>query len=159
MPSPRAKARAKPATPTSAPAPKPKSKGGRPKFEPTDAHRNLVRVGAAHRVPLDILAMMCETTVPTLRKYLRAELKHGWEYTKARVIISLTRKAISGDVPAARYWLSCHGGPEWRATSNALLGGIDGGAPIPLSNDGAVVVLLPSNGRDQKPADAKAPGA
>lgn len=106
--------RAPPAPPT-AKATKPR--GGRPEHSPTDATRRTVRVGAAHKIPHKTLADQIGINEATLRKHYRQELDDAVPVLRHLVGMSVVRQALRGNVNAARYWLMCHGGPEWRPTS------------------------------------------
>jgi hypothetical protein len=59
---------------------------------------------------------------------------------------AVVRAGLAGNVNAARYWLTCHGGERWRVTERREIGGFDG-APIAVNTESKVVVYLPDNGR------------
>src|SRR3954454_11015198 len=46
-------------------------------------------------------------------------------------------------VNAAKYWLSTHGGPEWRVIEGRRIGSLEGSPPVAVSGDAKVVVFLP----------------
>jgi hypothetical protein len=63
-----------------------------------------------------------------------------------RIGASVVRQALAGNINAASYWLSTHGGPEWRLTERHEIGGFDG-APISVSSQSKIIVYLPDNNR------------
>jgi hypothetical protein len=68
----------------------------------------------------DTAATVCRSYEKTLRKYFAVELATGRAQVRAAIGASIVRQALAGNINAARYWLSTHGGPEWRE-----IGGFD----------------------------------
>jgi hypothetical protein len=66
--------------------------------------------GVSHRV----IAAILECDEKTLRKHFPRELAEGKADIVARVGAEVVRQALKGNIRAARYWLSTHGGPEWQ---------------------------------------------
>lgn len=91
-----------------------KSKGGRPPFVPTEIQRTLVTVlRAIGEDPADIAREIgCDKR--TLYKYFRQELAHGKARVRAKIGMSLVKKAIAGDNTAMIFWLKTQGGDAWR---------------------------------------------
>ena len=99
------------------------AKRGRPAHEVTEANRQVVAVLTSIKTPHEVIAMMLDVSIDTLKKWYRPELNHGYERTKAAVAFSMIRKAIGGDVPAGKFFLQCFGGPEWRVTEHRIIDG------------------------------------
>ncbi len=87
---------------------------GRPPFAPRPEQRQMVQVLRANGVPLDTIARNIGITKPTLRKYFRDELSHGFEQVKAAMGAALVKAGLGGNVGAQRYWLATQGGENWR---------------------------------------------
>lgn len=88
---------------------------GRPRFEPTDARRELVSALAACGVRQEIIASRIGIDPKTLRRSFRRELKEGKQDACAVVAESLFRMATGtgrGAVAAAIFWLKTQAG--WR---------------------------------------------
>lgn len=83
----------------------------------------------------------------TLNKHFRTELAEGKATVVAAIGASVVKAALAGNLFAARYWLSCFGGPQWRVTEDRRIGGLPDTPPIPVGLDAKVVVYLPDNGR------------
>jgi hypothetical protein len=122
---------------------------GQPPFEPTPGQRQTVQVMRANGDALPIIARAIGVDVKTLRKRLKVELANGHAQVRAAIGGSVVRAALAGNMHAAKYWLSTHGGPEWRIIEGRQIGGLEGAPPIAVSTDAKVVVYLPDNGRDQ----------
>lgn len=101
-----------------------KSKGGRPRFAPTDAQRTTVRVMAACGAPHEAIcqAVINDQTgrpidTKTLRLAFRSELDDGKATANAMVAQSLFKRAIGSgpqSVTAAIFWMKAQAG--WRDT-------------------------------------------
>ena len=134
----------------------------RVKFEPTMRQRELVAMLTANRVPRPIIALILDIGERTLDRHFARETKYGAEHMVARVGVGVLRKALKGNMNAARYWLMTHGGPEWRLTKGD--GAVEAAlfaAQQPQGNpaDGMsrrIHFYIPENGRDQ-PEDDEAP--
>jgi hypothetical protein len=124
---------------------------GRPPFVPTPEQRIIAAIGGAHGTPRDIIADSMGITLEILGKYFRKELTEGLPMIRDRMVKRTVRNALAGDSAMLRYWLICHGGPEWQPTKKTLIGGFDGALPIPISGGAQVVVVLPDNGRVSLP--------
>ena len=84
----------------------------RPKLQPTDEDRKMVRTMAAYGVDQGQIAVRIGIRSPkTLRKYYREELDHGAIEANMRVAQSLFKMATSGNHPAAAiFWLKSKAG-------------------------------------------------
>ncbi len=84
----------------------------RPKLQPTDENRKMVRMMAAFGVDQDQIAARIGIRSPkTLRKYFREELDYGAVDANLRVAQTLFKMAVSGEHPAATiYCLNSRGG-------------------------------------------------
>jgi hypothetical protein len=104
---------------------------------------------------LPIIAANIGITEKTLRKHFRVELETGHAQVVAAMGSAVVRAGLNGNMIAARYWLSTHGGPAWRITEGRTIGGMEGGLPIPLEL--RVVVYLPDDGRGDCQRDLSSP--
>ena len=109
----------KPTKPSPKPAAKPKpaeKRGrGRPRFVPTQDHRDLVKAMAGYRMPQDEMCLLVKhadgkpIALPTLRLHFREELDAGFASGKMRVMAATFRNAIGDkDHPGnvtAQIWL------------------------------------------------------
>jgi hypothetical protein len=100
---------------------KPKHPGGRPPFEPTDQHRQIVRMLAGFGIPLDGIAQQVKDksgahiSDVTLRKYFAEELASGVHEANAKVAGSLFKAATQDNqVGAMIFWLKTRA--RWRET-------------------------------------------
>lgn len=84
----------------------------RPKLQPTDEDRKMVRAMAAFGVDQEqIAARIGIRSTKTLRKHFREELDYGAVDANTRVAQSLFKMATSGEHPAATiFWLKSRGG-------------------------------------------------
>ena len=98
-------------------------RNGRPPFEPTNSQRQIVQVLRANGIAVGVIAANVRCSVPTLRRHFKAELRDGHEQTKAAMGAAVVKAGLAGNMFAARYWLSCHGGPEWRAIEARQISG------------------------------------
>lgn len=116
--------------------------GGRiPAFEPTDQHREIVTTLSANSTPRAIIAKLLGISLSTLEKYFRQDILDGKAQITARVGLAVVREALAGNMAAARYWLTTHGGPEWK-TKDAYQPDRD------EESSGVIHFFLPKNGRD-----------
>jgi hypothetical protein len=124
---------------------------GRPPHIPTPEQRRLVQVLRSNGTALRVIARNLSLDVTTLRKAYKDELREGHESVVAAVGAAIVQQALNGNVHAAKYWLSTHGGPEWKIVEGRQIGGMPGADPIPIqqSGDSRVVIVLPDNGRDR----------
>lgn len=83
------------------------------KFDP-EPHRRLVTTLAGNGNSHVVIASIVQCSEPTLRKYFRAELTDAKERLVAMMGAAVVSAAMGGNVNAMKYWLSTHGGPEWR---------------------------------------------
>jgi hypothetical protein len=130
---------------------------GQPPFSPTLHQRQLVNVMRAHGDTLPIICTNLGISEKTLRKHFKVELADGFEQVKAAIGVSIVNAALKGNIYAAKYWLSCFGGPEWRVTERRLLGGIEVAPPIPINTNAKVVIYLPHNNREPLKPDHPEP--
>lgn len=85
----------------------------RPKLEPTDEQRRLVKSLAAFGIRQEEIGKLIQIRSPkTLRKHFREELDRGATEANYNVAQSLYQKATGGDTEAAKFWLRCRAG--WR---------------------------------------------
>jgi hypothetical protein len=105
------------------PSPRVRKPNGRPPFEPTDSQRQIVQVLRSNGIPQRTIAANIGCDVQTLRKHFRVELADGHDQVKAAMGAALVRAGLAGNVGALRYWLSTHGGPEWRTTERREISG------------------------------------
>lgn len=125
--------------------PKEKRGAGRPKFEATDTQRQQVAVLAATKTPHETIAMMIGVGTDLLARHFDIELHTGYERVSAGIRTALSRKALLGDIPAIRLWGALYGGEEFKV---ALAEERRGMASPGLQPGEAVVIILPSNGRE-----------
>ena len=121
---------------------------GRPAFRPTAADRRLVATLRGVGTSPEQIAVEVGCAPSTLRKHFKSELARGRASLVARIGVKLAARALAGDVGAARYYLACFGGPEWRPASRHEHAGPDG---MSLNPPRLVVHFLPGCG------DADAP--
>lgn len=118
--------------------------GGRiPTFVPTDEQRHTVMVLSANDVRVPIIAQALRINEKTLAKHFRKEMDLGREHITARVGYAVVKEALAGNIAAARYWLSTHGGKAWQAPREALPD------PSNPTDDSVVHFFMPSNNRDK----------
>jgi len=86
----------------------------RPRIQPTDEQRQLVKSLAAFGVAQEQIAKRIGIrSVKTLRKHFRDELDRGALDANTNVVKSLYQMATSGQHPVATmFWLKCRAG--WR---------------------------------------------
>jgi hypothetical protein len=83
----------------------------RPKLNPTDEQRRLVRQLAAVGTKHEEIALIINIGSPkTLRKHFREELDRGTAEANAKVAGALFDKAMAGDTNAQKFWLRCRAG-------------------------------------------------
>jgi len=111
-------------------------KAGRPRYEPTDADRNRVRVMAASGLNHDRIALCIgESGISrnTLEKYYRRELDTAAEMANAAVSARAFEMATKSENPAwAIFWLKCRAG--WKETSKLEHTGADGAPLVTLAD-------------------------
>ena len=85
----------------------------RPRFEPIDPQRQLVKSLAAYGIGQEEIARKIDVSAKTLRRHFREELDRGATDANAQVAQAMYKMATSGEFPAATiFWLKCRGG--WR---------------------------------------------
>lgn len=127
---------------------------GHPPFQPTPEQREQVQTMRANGNSLPTIARSIGgIDVKTLRKHFGEELRTGREQVIADVGSAVVRAAKMGNMVAAKYWLSTHGGPEWRAIEARQIGGLPDAPPIPIDLSGKVMIYLPHNGREESGED------
>jgi hypothetical protein len=125
---------------------------GRPPFVPTDSQRQLVQVLVANGISQKVMAANIVCDLKTLRRHFKEELKEGHDRVEAAMGAAIVRAGLAGNVFAAKYWLSTHGGVQWRVVEGRQIGGLEGAPPISIEAATKVTIYLPDNGRD-KPAE------
>ena len=141
-----------------------KHKGGNPPFVPTPADRLMVQILAANGTPQDVICRNIHRQKgdagideKTLRKCFRTELDMGYADTLARMGSTVVREGLKGQGWAAKYWLTTHGGPEWRPTENVHHGLTPEAQAAGNSLVAPVLVIQPVrtiNVTEQKPNEA-----
>lgn len=102
---------------------------GRPSFEPTDHNRQTVRILKANGNSNRVIALIVGCDEKTLTKHFREELDSGFDHVKGQIGAAVVRQALQGNIPAAKFWLACRAGQEWKAPPSDDDGG-NGGATI-----------------------------
>jgi len=128
-------------------------KRGRQAFVPTDKQRQTVQVHRANGDGLATIAGRVGITEKTLRKHFSAELADGHAQVCAAMGAAVVRAGLAGNMYAAKYWLSTHGGPEWRENKRVQIGAFEGAPPVAAGGEARVVVYLPDNGRGDRGND------
>ena len=78
----------------------------RPKLNPTDDQRRLVKQLAARGITHEEIARMINIRSPkTLRKFFREELDRGTTEAKANILGVLYKEAMAGNIAAIKLWL------------------------------------------------------
>ncbi len=88
--------------------------GGRPPFEPSPEQRQMVQILRANGISVEAIARSIGVSTPTLRKYFKIELLHGYEHVKGAMGHTLVKEGLKGNVSAICFWLARQGGEEWR---------------------------------------------
>jgi hypothetical protein len=127
----------------------PRRDRGQSPFQPTPGQRQTVQVMVGNGEPQPNIARTIGITEKTLGKHFKTELADGHAQVRAAIGGSVVRAALAGNMHAAKYWLSTHGGPEWRIIEGRQIGGFEGAPPIAVTGEGVVHFYLPDNGRDQ----------
>ena len=85
----------------------------RPRFNPTDEQRKMVKPMAAVGIRHEEIARKVGVRSPkTLRKHFRSELDEGATEANYNVAHALYKNAIAGNVTAEIYWMKTRAG--WR---------------------------------------------
>ena len=88
----------------------------RPKLNPTDEQRRLVKSMAAMGIPQDEIARKLDIRSPkTLREHFRDELDRGARMPTTTSRSALYKQAMNGNTSAAIFWLKTRAG--WRERS------------------------------------------
>lgn len=115
-----------------------KGRSGRPRWQPTDEQRELVKFKAAAGIPHESIAAGLGISVDTLTLRCPYELKFGKDDANASMAGTLYKAGKDGNVQAMIFWLKTRA--RWRETANRLeVTGKDGG---PIQTEDA-------NARDQ----------
>jgi len=101
----------------------------RPKFNPTEEQRTLVKAFSAYGIPQEQIARRLGIrSTKTLRKHFRKELAEGISDATFNVSRTLYKMATSGKhIVATLFWMKCRGG--WRERSALELSSL---APPPF---------------------------
>lgn len=101
------------------------------KFEPTAEQRYTVEVMSTGGISQEVIASVLQIDGKTLRRHFRNELNNGKAKMLTKVVDSLLRQALAGNVGAACFILKCQGG--WREQPQSVnLTGANGG-PIEVA--------------------------
>jgi hypothetical protein len=85
----------------------------RPRLNPTDEQRKIVKTMSAVGIPQDEIARLIGIRSPkTLRKHFWGELDRGATDANASVAGALFKQAMGGNVAAQKFWLQSRAG--WR---------------------------------------------
>lgn len=102
---------------------------GQPEFVPTAEQRLMVQIMAANGTPQDVIARNIHRqkgdggiAEKTLRRAFRQELDCGYADTLSRMGSVVVREGLKGQGWAAKYWLTTHGGDDWKPTENVRHG-------------------------------------
>lgn len=87
--------------------------------EPTDDTRRTVRILKSCANSHKTIALILGIDEKTLMKRYREELDYGLEHTRGLVSAAVVRQALQGNINAAKFYLACFGGPEWKAPKEA----------------------------------------
>lgn len=82
--------------------------------EPTDDTRKTVRILKSCANSHKTIALILGIDEKTLMKRYREELDYGLEHTRGLVSAAVVRQALQGNINAAKFYLACFGGPEWK---------------------------------------------
>ena len=95
----------------------------RPRIEPTDEQRRLVKTLSAYGIPQEQIAREVGVrSEKTLRRHFREELDRGLMEANAKVAQTLFRMASSGESAAATFfWLKSRAGWRERAVQAATV--------------------------------------
>ena len=105
----------------------------RPKIQPTEEQRQLVKQLAAVGVPQEDIARKIGIRSPkTIRKYFRDELDLGTIDANAAIGTTLFQKAREGNVEALKFWLQNRAG--WGRT-NAFQPTLAAAPPLVIARD------------------------
>jgi hypothetical protein len=96
-----------------------KNLGGRPTWTPSETERRQVQIMRGCGNSLPTIARVIGVSIPTLRKACGDELRCGFEEIKALIEAAVVKRALAGDIRAAKYWLSVHC-PEWRIPKGTI---------------------------------------
>lgn len=80
-------------------------KTGRPPYEPTDQHRQTVKIMAAGGIPAEKIAQAVGVSKQTLYRHYKKEIQTSALEANAAVVASLFKQATKGNVTAAIFWL------------------------------------------------------
>jgi hypothetical protein len=119
------------------------------KFEPTVRQRELVAMMVANHVPHTIIALSLGIGDRTFDRHFVNEVKYGRSHMVARVGVGVLRKALKGNMNAARYWLMTHGGPEWKVATKDAAAEAAAFSPADTGSRRKVQFYIPTNGRDR----------
>jgi DNA-binding XRE family transcriptional regulator len=108
-----------------------------PRHKPTDAQIATVRAMAAYGIPQDDIAKVIGISPKTLRRHYGEQLEKGSIEATAKVAEFLFKQATTTSVAAAMFWMKCRAGWSERVQ-------VDHSGSV----SGAVIVSLPSNGRE-----------
>lgn len=91
--------------------------------EPTDDTRKTVRILKSCANSHKTIALILGIDEKTLMKRYREELDYGLEHTRGMVSAAVVRQALQGNINAAKFYLACFGGPEWKQQAQEAAGG------------------------------------
>jgi hypothetical protein len=89
----------------------------------------------AHGIGLRVIAKTIGCDVNTLRKYFREELRDARLHVEAAMGAAIIAAANRGAWGAAKYWLTCFGGPQWRVPERHVLSGDPDTPPVRVQLD------------------------
>lgn len=127
-----------------------KRKGGRPSFRPTRANRDTVAGLAGGGMRHEDIAIAIGISTPTLRKHFEAELSQGAAQKRAAVLLALQRKALEGNVSAAKAYLAVE--PEFYVPGSTATAAP---APAPVAEAPSPALAQPLGKKEAAQAAAK----
>lgn len=122
---------------------------GRPQYQPTKEHRELVELGAANAMPHHEIARVLGIGIHTLRRVYGRQLRVARLKAKMKMGGRLFNAGMAGNTKAMIHWLSMRGGDEWKPLPlRHQHGGPDGGvipiaaAAVAITDDDAMKTYL-----------------
>lgn len=85
---------------------------GRPRYERTEEHAELVEKMAQYGVPLPEIGYLVDCNKDTLLKYYKTEIEKGRAIANAKIGERLFQKAMEGDTTALIFWAKAR--MRWR---------------------------------------------
>jgi hypothetical protein len=87
-----------------------RSKAGRPRFQPTQQQRDLVRVLKSCGITHPAISEVLSVPLRTVERYFKKEISSGGDVVKARIGAGIVRAALDGNLTAAMFYMRTQGG-------------------------------------------------